>query len=147
MNHTTTFPTSPTTAPWRGGRRALLFLPILGFAVACGVGLSVRTAKGPTRELTLVARDMKFYLAGDPTPNPRLVLRQGELVRVTLQNDDPGMAHDFAVQGAGRLDRASRMIDAGDSDRIEFTVPKVSGEYDYLCSSHPQMMRGIVEVR
>ena len=141
--------TGSTTAPHRG-RGRLLILPALVLAVACGVGLSVRGATGaagPRREITLVARDMAFYLLDDPTPNPRLVLQAGERVSLTLRNDDPGMAHDFAVEGPGPLERASRLIESGDSDRLEFTVPATTGEFDYLCSIHPRMMRGIVEVR
>ena len=143
---------SPTTHGARSsrGRRRLLILPVLAVAFACGVGLSVRGATGPAgprHEITLVARDMAFYLPGDPTPNPRLLLRVGEQVRLTLRNDDPGMAHDFAVEGPGPLERASKMIESGDSDRLDFTVPATPGEFDYLCSIHPRMMRGVVEVR
>ena len=129
-------------------KRLWLLFPVLGLAVACGVGLSARSSTQPVREITLIARDMTFFLGDDPTPNPRLVLQHGEQVRLVLRNDDPGMTHDFAMQGPGRLERASRLIESGDSDRIEFTVPdSARGEYDYLCSSHPRMMRGVVEVR
>ena len=149
-NPSTSQPGPRPAAPVSRGHRRLLLLPALALAVACGVGLSVRGATGtagPGREITLVARDMAFYLPDDPTPNPRLVLMQGERVALTLRNDDPGMAHDFAVEGPGPLDRASKLIESGESDRIEFTVPATVGEFDYLCSIHPRMMRGIVEVR
>ena len=63
--------------------------------------LPVRT-KAPARELTLVARDMAFYLEDDPeTANPAIEAKPGETLRVVLRNRDRGLTHDFAVPAAG----------------------------------------------
>src|SRR5688572_4840323 len=58
----------------------------------------------PTREVTLVAKGMAFYLESDlETPNPTIEVKAGERVRVVLRNQDRGLTHDFAVPviGAG----------------------------------------------
>ena len=45
----------------------------------------------PAREITLVARDMAFYLESDPDdaePDDRV--KAGERVRIVLRNEDAG---------------------------------------------------------
>ena len=42
---------------------------------------------GP-RTLTLVVRDMTFYMEGNPEPNPTIVLKAGELVKLHLRNEE-----------------------------------------------------------
>jgi plastocyanin len=128
----------------RGGRRRALALPLLALAVACGVGLSVRAAARPEpRTITLVARGMAFYVPGQTAPNPRLVVGRGEELRFVLRNEDPGMAHDFAALG-----KATKLLkDAGEAAELTLRAPATAGEHDYLCSLHPRMMRGLLEVR
>ena len=59
-------------------------------------------------------------------------------MRLTLRNEDRGMDHDFAVEGPRPLDRATKLLASGASDRIDFVAPDRTGEYDYLCSLHPR---------
>jgi hypothetical protein len=123
-----------------------LLLPLLGLALACGVGLTAaRTGgRGEPRAIALTARGMAFYLAGNPTPNPTLVLHRGEEVRLTLTNQDRGMSHDFAVES---LDLASRpLLRAGTSTTLVFEAPRRPGESEYVCTFHALMMKGVLKV-
>ncbi|OFW13036.1 MAG: hypothetical protein A3F70_05905 [Acidobacteria bacterium RIFCSPLOWO2_12_FULL_67_14] len=99
----------------------------------------------PAREITLVARGMAFYLADDPaTPNPEIVVRAGERIRVVLRNDARGMAHDFAVPAASAV---LRPIQWSESDDVVFDAPDAPGAYAYECRPHRLMMRGTLRVR
>ncbi|MES1242310.1 MAG: cupredoxin domain-containing protein [Acidobacteriota bacterium] len=119
-----------------------LLLPLFLLALACGVGITARRAE--PRALHLTARDMAFYLDGDPTPNPTLVVRRGEPVRLTLTNRDRGMRHDFAVES---LDLATEaLLQAGTSTTLEFEAPGQPGESEYVCTFHDVKMRGILRV-
>jgi hypothetical protein len=123
---------------------------LLFFLVVCGgVALSVRAAvRTEPRALTLIARDMAFYLPGDPTPNPRLIARPGEELRITLRNEDRGMAHDLAVSdGEGSRESTPVLRGTGTEADLTLQVPETPGEYEYLCSLHARMMRGVLEVR
>lgn len=122
-----------------------LLLPLLGVALACGVGFSAHPHLGKEpRAITLTARDMAFYLPGDPTPNPTLVLRRGEEVRLTLTNQDRGMTHDFAVKS---LDLATEPLQRADTTTsVVFEAPDQPGESEYVCTFHALMMKGIVKV-
>ena len=98
----------------------------------------------PTREVTLVARDMAFYLDGDPSrPNPTLEVKAGERVRVVLRNEDRGMTHDFAVPAVAA---AMNVIAWDESGEVTFDVPDTPGTYEYVCRPHALMMRGTIRV-
>lgn len=113
-----------------------------------GIALSVRAAVRPEpRALTLTAREMAFYLPGDPTPNPRLLAERGEELRITLRNEDGGMAHDLAVPGRDGSPEATAVLRGGDSAELTLRVPARPGEYEYFCNLHARMMRGVLEVR
>lgn len=96
------------------------------------------------REIRLVARDMAFYREGGETPNPTLTVRQGERVRITLRNAEPGMLHDLA---AAELGAATPVLESGSTASVELTVPRRRGTYDYVCTLHPVLMRGRIDVR
>ncbi len=125
-------------------RRRLLALPLLALILACGVGLSVRAAARPeARTITLVARGMAYYLPGQSAPNPRLVVECGEDLRIVLRNEDPGMAHDFSALG-----KSTRLLkEAGETAELTLRAPRAPGEHQYLCSLHPRLMRGLLQVR
>ena len=55
------------------------------------------TSTPVAREITLVTRDMAFYLEGDTRPNPTIRLQAGERVRFVLRNLDPGIDHNLAI--------------------------------------------------
>ena len=129
----------------RPARRRLL-LPLLGLALAGSIGISARTsAREEPRVITLTARGMAFYLEGNPAPNPTIVVRRGEEVRLTLINQDRGMTHDFAVAS---LDLATNPLrKAGTATSMVFEAPGQPGESEYICTFHALMMKGVLKVQ
>jgi plastocyanin len=116
---------------------AVLFVAVAGM-------LPVMT-KAPAREITLVAKDMAFYLDGDgSTANPAIEVKAGETVRVVLRNRDRGMTHDFAVPAS---DAATDTLDWNEEDAVTFNAPDKPGSYEYLCRPHLLMMKGTLIVR
>jgi len=91
----------------------------------------------PTREITLVAKQMGFYLNGDTDTevNPTLTFQPGETILVNFINEDLGMIHDvlfpeFGISTGG----------VGYGESVQFTIqPSHEGQFDYLCSIHPRM--------
>jgi Copper binding proteins, plastocyanin/azurin family len=125
-------------------------LATLALLVACGgVALVVQAAVRPEpRTVTLLARGMSFYLPGDPTPNPRLVVARGEEVRLVLRNEDRGLPHDLEVPEDGGDRRATREVRGiGDTASLTFRAPEAARDYEYVCTLHSRMMRGVLEVR
>ncbi|HEV7667257.1 MAG TPA: hypothetical protein VGS22_01955 [Thermoanaerobaculia bacterium] len=122
-----------------------LYLPLLGLALVAGVALAAGgNARKEPRALALTARGMAFYRDGDPTPNPVLVVRRGERVRLTLTHQDPGMSHDFAVDS---LEVGTKPLHrAGTTTALVFEAPDQPGESEYVCTFHAQMMKGILKV-
>lgn len=141
--------TPPATLPsfqlGAKGLRFVAFAAILLLAGAASWVAANATSAAPPTEVTLVARDMAFYLPGDPRPNPTLTFARGERVRLVLRNEDPGMQHDFAAQSL-RLESAM-LRQTGTSTALEFRLPERAGLHEYLCSLHPALMRGALEVR
>ena len=107
-------------------------------------GLGLEAAGGEAREVRLVARDMAFYLPGGDVPNPTLRFAAGERVRILLVNEDPGMTHDLVAEGLGL---ATPLVERGGTTGLELRVPETPGSHEYLCSLHPVLMRGLIEVR
>jgi hypothetical protein len=133
----------------RSRRGALLLAPLLALLVACGGVLAVRAVAQPEpRTVTLLARGMSFYLPGDATPNPRLVVDRGEPLRLVLRNEDRGIPHDLAVRAGDGERKATGVVrGAGETANLTFRAPEAAGEYAYLCTLHSRMMRGVLEVR
>jgi plastocyanin len=96
------------------------------------------------REITLVARDMAFYVEGESaTPNPAIEARPGETLRIVLKNRDRGMTHDFAVPS---VKAATDALDWNEEDKVTFEVPSEPGTYEYVCQPHLLMMKGTLKV-
>ena len=96
------------------------------------------------REITLVARGMRFYLKSDPaTPNPTITVRAGETVRVVFRNEERGMTHDVAVPA---LHAVSDLIDWNETDDLVLDIPTTPGTYEYVCTPHRLMMSGVIKV-
>lgn len=119
-------------------------------AIAALAGLMViavlapALSKTPTREVTLVARNMAFYLESDPkTPNPTIDVKAGERVRIVLRNQDRGLMHDLAVPA---VKKTLDLLEWNESDDLTFTAPKRLGAYQYECQPHRLMMRGTIRV-
>jgi plastocyanin len=107
------------------------------------VGLLPVLTKARAREITLVARDMAFYLDGNETANPVIDVKAGETVKVVLRNRDRGMTHDFAVPDLGA---AMKALDWNEQDDLTFDAPDEPGTYEYVCRPHLVMMKGKIRV-
>lgn len=74
------------------------------------------------REIAVSGTEFSF------NPNS-LTLKQGERVRVVFTNTG-SLPHDFVIEGLGIK---TKVIGAGETDTIEFTVP-ASVNYSFYCS-------------
>ena len=101
---------------------------------------STRTA---VRDITLVVRDMAFYLDGGSEPNPTIQVRTGETVQLTLLNRDPGLKHNLTIEALG-LDMPHLETDA--SMKVRLRAPSRPGRLPYVCAPHSEMMHGVIEV-
>lgn len=129
----------------RGTLVALAALAIGLLGAGFARSLSTEPVPEPSgREIVLVARNMAYYLPGDPRPNPTLVVAPGETLRLVLINEDAGMQHDVALPG---LDAATRTVDGRDTATVRFRSPRERGDHAYLCTLHPKVMRGVLAVR
>ncbi|HEV8578506.1 MAG TPA: plastocyanin/azurin family copper-binding protein [Thermoanaerobaculia bacterium] len=134
----------------RSSRPRALLLPLLALLLAGGgIAFVVQAAVSPApRTVTLLARGMAFYLPGDPAPNPRLAVARGEEVRLVLRNEDRGIPHDLAVpEGDGGRKATREVRGLGDTADLTFRAPETAGDYEYVCTLHSRMMRGVLEVR
>ena len=130
---------------WRGAGGAVAGVLLAAVAVVCLFILLPLTAssRAAVREITLVTRDMAFYLEGDTVPNPTIRLDAGEEVRFILRNLDPGVVHNLAIEGWA-LETASLDADASATFRVR--APAQPGRQTYVCVPHREMMRGVIEV-
>ena len=101
------------------------------------------SSRAEVREVTLVVRNMTYYLDGSQTPNPSLRFSPGEKVRLTLRNEDRGMSHDFNVKAWGV---ATKVLEGTGKDTVTFRVPKRGGSTNYTCTPHTLMMNGAIVV-
>jgi plastocyanin len=98
----------------------------------------------PPREIVLVARNMAFYLDGNPTPNPTLRVKAGEQVTLVLRSEDVGITHDFAVKS---WNVGTDLLSGKGAVSVSFRVPDRSdGPKEYTCSAHAVMMKGTIEI-
>jgi plastocyanin len=112
--------------------------------VATLLPMRASSTAGEPRVVNLVVRDMAFYVDGNPEPNPTIVVKSGEQIKLRLRNDEPGMRHDFTVK-AGEV--ATRLLeDRGEEDTISFRVPDARGSTTYICTPHAKMMSGTLRV-
>ena len=118
-------------------KRSFAFL--LGSAGVAILAMAMSSSAGATREVTLVARGMAFYLEDGTTPNPTIHTRAGETIRLVLRNETPGVLHDLAL---GELGISMEPVKAGALGSVSLRLPPRPGAYDYVCRPHAQMMRG-----
>jgi len=127
------------------GRRIPLGPVVIVAAVLVAViGVArVATIERP-REITLVARDMAFYLEADArSANPAIEVKPGETIRVVLKNRDRGITHDFAVPA---VEAATDALAWNQQDAVTFRAPEKPGSYEYVCRPHLLMMKGELRV-
>lgn len=95
------------------------------------------------REVIVIARQMSFYVGDGATANPVIQVAPGERIRITLINADPGFDHDFAVRAWGVK---TPVLHGDGQTSIVVQAPQEPGKAVYVCSSHPLMMSGTIEV-
>jgi plastocyanin len=123
-----------------GRRISTVRVAVIAAVFVLGSGLALTARRGETREITLVAKEMAFYVAGDEkNANPVIQARPGETLRIVLQNRDRGMKHDFAVPA---LDAATDALDWNEEAAVTIDVPDEPGTYEYVCRPHILMMKG-----
>jgi plastocyanin len=131
----------------RVARRTAVRLAIVAAVAAAALLPILAASRGgdpAPREVTVVAREMAFFVDGQATPNPALTFRAGERVRLVLRNEDAGIIHDFVIR-SWRV-ATKTLADKGARDVVEFRVPKERGTYEYQCTPHSAMMRGRITV-
>ena len=132
-------------AGWRGsaGRTTGVLLMTLTLGSLVLLWPVAADTSDSLREITLVTRNMAFYLDGSDIPNPVLTMRAGETVRIVLRNEDVGMKHTFEI---GAWDQAVPLTRGGRTATAVIEVPNRPGQHEYVCGPHPALMRGLVEV-
>ena len=127
-----------------GSRPLILLLMALAGAALIPMAVSSRPQQA-VREIRLVAREMTYYVEGSSTPNPTLVVRRGEQVRILLRNSDPGMTHDVGIDA---WSVRTRLLDDGGKREaaIQFQAPEHPVDAVYSCTPHSLMMRGTIRV-
>jgi len=83
----------------------------------------------------------KFVLDGIENPDIEIIL--GEPTIIEFVNTDSMMAHDIAIP---QYDLFSDVLESGENAKLEFTAMQV-GEFDYLCTLHPDQMYGKIIAR
>jgi len=128
-----------------GARGAVAAVLVVAIGLLCVMLLLPLTAStsAAVREITLITRDMAFYLEGESEPNPTIQLRAGEEARFTVLNRDPGLTHNLAVEAWGL---ETRYLKTEASTTVLVRAPARPGRQVYVCVPHEKMMRGIIEV-
>ena len=118
---------------------------VVAVAVSGAVMLPrIVSSREAVRDVTVVVRNMAYYVDGEDTPNPALRFAAGEQVRLTLRNEDRGMSHDFSVKSWGV---ATKVLDGKGQDTVTFRVPRGSnGSTSYTCTPHTAMMNGAIVI-
>ena len=135
----------PRVGRWGRGRGAVIAVATLAVGAVSLLLLLPLTASTRTavRDITLVVRDMAFYLDGGSEPNPTIQVRTGETVQLTLLNRDPGLKHNLTIEALG-LDMPHLETDA--SMKVRLRAPSRPGRLPYVCAPHSEMMHGVIEV-
>ncbi len=120
-----------------------LFVIILSVALFAlsntGMIFPAKPAALDIRDIVLEIRNMAF---GDQ--NPAITLNRGETVRFIIHNLDPGMKHNFAIEGT---DLFTPLLDYNEKGSVLFTAPPTEGERVYFCMPHALKMRGLLYFR
>jgi plastocyanin len=121
-----------------------LWVAIVALTAAAVTLPRIVSSRQEIRDVTLVVRNMTYYLEGSDAPNPALRFAAGERVRVTLRNEDGGMSHDFTIKTWGV---ATQVLEGKGQNTVTFRVPARSAvQPAYTCTPHTAMMNGTIVV-
>lgn len=119
---------------------------VLAVLAAAAVMLPrIVSSREDIRDVTVVVRNMTYYVDGNDVPNPALRFTAGEQVRLTLRNEDSGMSHDFNIKA---WTVSTKVLDGKGKDSVVFRVPSRAAAVatTYTCTPHSAMMSGTVVV-
>ena len=126
-----------------GTTRAALVAAVFVLVALPALMPIVATPRTAPREIALVVHDMAFYREGSTEPNPTIVVKASEEVRIVVKNQDAGITHSLSV-GATRA--SINRIVPGATETVKFRTPGKPGRYEYVCPPHAQMMKGVLLV-
>jgi plastocyanin len=116
------------------GAAAVLFIAAV-LVAGCGSAES-----GPLPEVTPSAR-LALRAKGSKFDKKLLATTAGAEVQLTLDNQDAGALHNFAVYDSRQLRQklfAGELFTGKKSVEYRFTAP-AAGEYYFRCDAHPDM--------
>ena len=122
------------------GKFALSILAAAAIALlACGSSSApaVDPAATPSASLTLAAKDLHFNNRG-------LVVPAASSIKITLDNEDNGVKHNFALytnKKASEKVFVGELFDGKKAMEYSFQAP-AAGTYFFRCDSHPDTMTG-----
>jgi plastocyanin len=126
------------------GKHIRLSVAIVVLTAAAVTLPRIVSSREAIRDVTLVVRNMTYYVEGSDAPNPALRFAPGERVRLTLRNEDRGMSHDFTIKAWGV---ATRVLDGKGQDTVTFRVPaRPAVQPAYTCTPHTAMMNGAIVI-
>ena len=119
---------------------SLMTIVMMLFAVsAMGLVSPAKPAVKDIRNIVLEIRNMAF---GDN--NPTIYLDRGETVKFVIHNLDPGMKHNFTIDGT---DIRTPLLDYDEKESVLFTAPATEEERVYFCMPHALHMKGLLRVQ
>ncbi len=123
--------------------KVILVLSVIFLTFSIWIAMDTITqANSPDQNIRIIAIEIKDMVFGNN--NPDIYLLPGETVRFVITNLDPGMTHEFKINGT---DVKTRALEFGEQDSILFQAPKTENDMMYICSWHSLTMRGNLLVR
>ncbi|RJT81056.1 hypothetical protein D6T63_07720 [Arthrobacter cheniae] len=90
---------------------------------SAGAGMSESAAAAPAEEAVITIADFEYQMPESIAP--------GAEVTVINEDDAP---HTVTAKGEGEFN-----VEAGPGETVTFTAPEKAGEYEVICTYHPQM--------
>ena len=112
-------------------------IPLLLLFATLGLAALPHTAAADDSSIEMHAKRLSF----DQTA---LTVSSGANVTITLHNDDVLVAHNIEVDGFG-LDPSDKCTGRC-TTILSFTAPD-PGTYNFFCTTHPDLMKGVLTVQ
>jgi cytochrome c oxidase subunit II len=107
---------------------------------------SAQPSGGPPASLPPNATLLDITAEGIKFDKTQLEAPAGQPFGITFNNNDEGIPHDVAISGEGGL--LFNGEDVPTVGEIQYVVPPLdAGEYQFLCTIHPQQMTGNLSVK
>lgn len=119
-------PETPAETPAAGTASAAAAAPSTEASASAGMSGSADAA--PAEEAVITIADFKYQM-------PESIALGAE---ITVINDDDA-PHTVTADGDGEFD-----VEVGPGETVTFTAPEEAGEYQVICTFHPQMSGTLV---